>query len=209
MGVGNIGFKLSLRLIERGAKVKIYRRDIKKLNKICELINFIKPVGTSQKVSPFKFTKSNFKKFDIIISCAKGLNIMNLKNNNELNENVLLLDVGKGMFDKNTLKNLIKSNFRVFRLDIASSLDAEIENTEILKNMEQKKYDTRKVDKYTLVTAGLLGQNTDIIVDDVRNPKKVFGVCDGKGDFVTPSPKQKDDINKILYKAFKKKGLFR
>ena len=205
IGVGNIGFKLSLRLVERGANVEIYRRDSKKLNKICELINFIKPAGNISRVRPFKFSIKKLKYFDIIICCAKGTNILRLKKVSDLNKKVILLDVGKGMFDINTLNNLIKNNIKVFRLDVSPSLDMEVENSEIYKKIEKKKYNTLKVRNYTLVSSGLLGQKNDIIVDDVNNPKMIFGICDGKGDFVNSTKQKKNNITKTLYKVLKKK----
>ena len=208
IGVGNIGFKLSLRLVERSANVEIYRRDTKKLNKICELINFIKPAGNISKVRSFEFSKKKLSNFDVIICCAKGTDIIKLKKISNLNKNVVLLDVGKGMFDKNTLNNLIKNNLRVYRLDVSPSLDMVVENSEIFKLIEQKKYNTLKVDKYTLISNGLLGQKTDIIVDDVNNPKVIFGVCDGKGDFIKLLSKQKLIIAEKISKAIRKKLYF-
>lgn len=205
IGAGNIGFKLSLQLVERSANVKIFRRNTKKLNQICELINFIKPAGNMSSVKPFKFSKEKLNKFDIIICCAKGTNIIKLENINKLKKNVILLDVGKGMFDHKTLKSLTSNNFRVYRLDVSSSLDMEVENSEIFKLIESKKYDIRKVNKYTLVSNGLLGQKNDLIVDNVFDPKIIFGVCDGKGDFKNTSSKEKSYIVKSLHMFLNKK----
>ena len=205
IGVGNIGFKLSLRLVERSSNVEIYRRDKKKLFQICKLINFIKPKGNFSKIKPFNFKKKKLNKFDIIICCAKGVDIIKLNNINELKKNVTLLDIGKGMFDQITLKNLIKNNFKVYRLDVSSSLDMLVENSEIFKLIKNKEYKTRKIKKYTLVNSGLLGQQNELIVDNVFNPKIIFGVCDGKGDFINLSNKEKNYIKKTLSKNLKKK----
>ncbi|MDA9598735.1 NAD(P)-binding domain-containing protein [Candidatus Pelagibacter sp.] len=208
IGVGNIGFKLCLRLIERGANVEIYRRDTKKLNQICELINFIKPAGNQSRVRPFKLSKNKLKNFDSIICCAKGTNIIKLKKINELNKSVILLDIGKGMFDQNTLNKLSKNNLTVFRLDVSPSLDMEVENSEIFKQIEKKKYNINKVGEHRLVSNGLLGQKNDIIVDDAKNPKIIFGICDGKGDFISSSKQKKNNITRALYKVLKRKLSF-
>ena len=69
----------------------------------------------------------------------------------------------------------------VYRLDVSSSLDMEVENSEIFKLLEKKNYNIVKVGKYNLVSSGLLGKKNDIIVDNAKNPKLIFGVCDGKG----------------------------
>ncbi len=208
IGVGNIGFKLCLRLIERSANVEIYRRDTKKLNQICKLINFIKPAGNQSRVKPFKFASNRLHKFDIIICCAKGTNIIRLKKINELNKDVILLDIGKGMFDQNTLNKLSKNNLTVFRLDVSPSLDMEVENSEIFKLLEKKRYNIARVGKYTLVSNGLLGQKNDIIVDDAKNPKIIFGVCDGKGDLINTSKQKKNNIITTLKTVLKRKLSF-
>ena len=205
IGAGNIGFKLALRLVERGTNVEIYRRNKIKLKKICDLINFIKPAGNVSKVKPFNILKNRINTFEVIICCAKGTNVIKFKNLDKLKKNVILLDIGKGMFEKNTLNNLIKNNFKVYRLDVSSSLDMEVENSEIFKLIEKREYNTRKVDKFTLVSNGLLGQKSDIIVDNVQNPKIIFGLCDGKGDFINLSRKRKKSILRTLSKVLKQK----
>ena len=205
IGVGNIGFKLSLRLVERSANVQIYRRDTKKLKKISELINFIKPKGNFSKVKTFKFPSTRLNFFDAIICCAKGTNIINSKNIKHLKKNIILLDVGKGMFEKNALQQLINNDIKIYRLDVSASLDMMVENSDIYKKIDKKKYEIRKLGEYVLVTNGLLGQKNNIIVDDIKNPKNFFGVCDGKGDFINLNENQKKVIEKKISKIFNKK----
>ena len=125
-----------------------------------------------------------------------------MKKINELNENVILLDIGKGMFDKNTLNALIKNNFKVFRLDVSTSLDMEVENSEIFKILERKNYIKIKVGNYILASSGLLGQN-DLIVDNAKKLKQ-FWSLHGKGDFISVS-KQKNNITNNLYKILRRK----
>ena len=113
------------------------------------------------------------------------------------------------MFDQKTLKILTKNKFKVFRLDVAPSLDMYVENSEIFKSMEKKKYNIRKVGKYSLINVGLLGQKNDIVVDDLYNPNVVYGICDGYGNFLTPRTKQKNSINKTLQKFLGKNNLLK
>ncbi len=206
IGAGNIGFKLALRLVERGANLEIYRRNQAKLKKICDLINFIKPAGNKSRIKPFNILKNKINNFEVIICCAKGTNIIKLKNIGKLKKDVIFLDVGKGMFEKNALNNLIKNNYKVYRLDVSTSLDMEVENSEIFKSIERKKYNTRKINGFTLINNGLLGRKSDIIVDDIRNPKIIYGICDGEGDFINLT--KKNFIKKKIIKAFKHKVKF-
>ena len=49
---------------------------------------------------------------------------------------------------------------------------------------------------------GFLGGYGDIILDNIQKPKKIFGVCDGRGDFLRNlSEKQKNKIKKNSFKS--------
>lgn len=49
-----------------------------------------------------------------------------------------------------------------------------------------------------LISSGLLGGEGDIVLDDVNKPKRILGICDGKGDFVRNlSSLQKKKLSKI------------
>ena len=81
-GTGNIGFKLGLRLIERGAAVYLFRRNKEKLKKICELINLHKPKGTDIKAKAIYKLKNNFKKYDVIVFTADSTRQLNFNQKN-------------------------------------------------------------------------------------------------------------------------------
>ena len=49
IGAGNIGFKIALQLVERGAKVYLCARNLKKLKLKVDTLNSIKPIHTFEK----------------------------------------------------------------------------------------------------------------------------------------------------------------
>ena len=57
-----------------------------------------------------------------------------------------------------------------------------------------------KINNYNFVSQGILGKKDDIIVDDAKKPKKILGVCDGKGNL----KKINTDLKNILIKKIKK-----
>lgn len=205
IGIGNIGFKLSLRLIERGCGIYLYRRDQKKLKEICKTINFIKPQGTIVKASPVAITSGHLKKYDVIFCAANSENVLKISNKNELKKKVLLIDIGKGMLSPNSVKLLTKLSINIHRLDVTPSLSMLLESNETFKHFEKKKYLIRKVENYRLISPGLLGQKFDIVVDDPLKPYLIYGVCDGLGDFIRMDKKQKLKILKIISTNLKKR----
>ena len=66
----------------------------------------------------------------------------------------------------------------------------------------EKNFNIKKEKNYTLVSQGLLGSKNDIIVDDVNNPKTIYGVCNGKGDFLRKLNKKQSQIISILKKKY-------
>ncbi len=51
IGAGNIGFKIALQLVERGAKVYLCAKNLKKLKLKVDTLNSIKPIHTFEKVN--------------------------------------------------------------------------------------------------------------------------------------------------------------
>ena len=209
IGIGNIGFKLSLRLVERGCYVHLYKKDKKKNDNICRLINDIKPIGTLASAIPVKNLTNNLSKFDIIICAADKKNVLKISKKTKLKTKILFVDIGKGMFDSISHKILRHRNILVHRLDVTPSLNMLIATTNDFKDFERKKiYQIRKIKDYTLVSPGVLGQKNELIVDNPQNPKIIHGLCDGEGDLISLTSHEKLLILEKISKRIKKKLLF-
>jgi len=50
------------------------------------------------------------------------------------------------------------------------------------------------------VKRGILSQAGTIIVDNVKNPKKIYGISDGKGSFKKTEKKKISIIKKLIIK---------
>ena len=77
LGAGNIGTKISLLMVERGAKVLLTRKNFKKLFGTVATINSIKPLYTREKVHPVKDNFKAIKSADIIIGATNGKPVIN------------------------------------------------------------------------------------------------------------------------------------
>ena len=207
-GTGNIGFKLSLRLIERGASVFLHRRNKNKLKKICDVINFIKPTGTVAKAKPILSLSKKLNIYDAIIFVANTKNFLKISSHKIFKKKVMLLDIGKGMFDEKSLEILNKNNFLVYRLDVTPALNTLIEETNTIKNFSKKKFLIKKKGKFIFTSSGLLGSKNSILVDSPINPKVIFGICDGQGDFKRISRIEKKKYTKEISSLFKRRVSF-
>ena len=204
VGVGNIGFKLALKFVESGSQIYIYRRNKKILKIIEKTINYIKPLGTKSKVKSLKSFPKKLDHFDIIICAANKKNIIKYEHVNKLKKKNIFIDIGKGNFENKAIKILNDKKIHIYRLDTTSSFFSYLENL----NFTEKQYNTKnlkhKMNKISFVLRGVVGQKNDIIVDDVKEPTKVYGVCDGEGGLMIHDFIDKQKIIKKIKKLIKK-----
>ena len=193
LGSGNIGSKVAIRLLESGGNIFLFRRNKNKLKKISEVLNIIKPQHTKSRSNIISSNKLKFEDYDVIIGCSD--NEIKFKKIKRLFKKPLIIDVGKGVFSQQDLNQLNEKNITVFRLDIENSLSSFIDTSVDTENFFESSF-IKKKRKFRLIKKGILGKNGDVIVDDVRKPKRIIGVC-GKDGFLK-------NISLKDYKSIKK-----
>ena len=201
VGMGNIGFKISLKLVERGANINILStKNLSKSIKLIESINLIKP---DQTISETKiFDKNNFeliKNLDIIILTHLSTIDENTKIYNKTSKNCIFIDVGKGCLNPDQIKFLYNKGNLCYRLDIGDSIIDFIENDIRLLSKEFTPPNLKIINNKRIISRGLLGYEDDIVVNDIENPKFVYGICNGLGGFKKKiSKKEKLFIKKLI-----------
>ena len=178
LGTGNIGSKVAIRLLESGGNVFLFRRNKNKLKKISEVLNIIKPKHTKSRSITISSSKLKFEDYDVIIGCSD--NKIKFKKIKRLYKKPLIIDVGKGVFTQPDLNQLNKRNVTVFRLDIENSLSSFIDTSVDTENFFESSFVNKKR-KFRLIKKGILGNDGDVIVDDVMKPKRIIGVCGKDG----------------------------
>jgi len=199
LGAGNLGSKLALRMVERGANVTIMRRNIKKMRIIVNALNLIKPKYTTSKIQGSSNKYEASKKSDILICTNTGEKIVDTKIISYLKSNSIILDAGKGTIGKQALKSAIKKNIKVFRVDVSAAfhglMSTLLETERILENTLGRKI----INDISFVSGGLLAQKNEVVVDDISRPRFFYGIGDGNGDFL-----RNINFTKKNYKKIKK-----
>lgn len=204
IGFGNIGFKISLKLVENGARLFLFRRNQNKLFTLKKAINDIKPSATASKAFALKKLPKNFKNYDIIIGCSDHISIINYQQIKGIKKKTLVIDIGKGNFSEEAIRYLVKNKINIFRLDVTSSYFSYLDNIIYTEKIYDKKNYIIKNNTITFVSQGIVGQRDDIIVDDVNNPKLIYGICDGEGNLMQLNIFEK---KKKIAKIYKLTGL--
>ena len=201
IGAGNIGFKLGLKLTENGAEVFLNRKNKKKLNKITEAINIIKPIGTSSLAKKIINFRKILNKIDIFIGATNGFPV--IKNNDVLKfkKDLFILDIGKGIFFKDALKLATSKKQVIYRLDATPAYNSYLENILSTEKMNiRNKYNVIKKENFMIATKGIITEENTLIVDNLYKPKKLYGVSDGFGSFKKMNSKKLTQIENIITK---------
>jgi len=173
IGAGNVGTKLALKLVERGMSVSLFRRNTEKLNKIVEAINYIKPEGTLSRAYAANDEISASLNADLLIGLTHGIPVINCEMINVMSSGGILIDGGKGCIEKNAIVTARKKKISIYRTDIRIGFEGYV----------SMGIGRRIVDGVSIISGGLLADRDEIVVDNVSNPKIIYGVANGVGDF--------------------------
>ncbi|MBI5456417.1 NAD(P)-binding domain-containing protein [Candidatus Kaiserbacteria bacterium] len=198
IGFGNIGAKIALKLVERGAYVRGYRRDQKKLKTIVAGLNLIKSEHTISPISAAKSIKDACKGANAVIAAADSRGIIGGEHLKELDRSAapILIDVGKGCFRSDVTKG---GQYVVYRIDVSmvqkhnfsALLETAAHYGKSLGRRSIKGHNIR------LVSLGLLGGYGEIIVDDIRKPRAIIGIADGRGSLLKNTKKFLPQLKKL------------
>ena len=197
IGSGNIGSKIALYMTELGAKVYLDRRNKKKLKCIVDAINYLKPINTKEKaIISNKLSAS--KNADVLIGSSNGKAVINSTMVDILKKNSIIIDAGKGTLTNDAIKRANDRKISIFRVDIFPSLEGLISKTFSMEKQISKIIKKKRIENINIFNTGKLGSYGDLIVDDIDKISIVYGVCDGKGDFLRKIPKKYNSLIKKL-----------
>lgn len=185
IGSGNLGSKVALKLVERGARVRVYRRNQERLRVITAGINEIKSEHTLSSVVMSDTLLEACDGADAIIGCSNEKGIISALSVQGMRAQGprLLIDAGKGCFDADVVND---ARYMVFRIDVSTVQQALF--GALVKAHKTFAQSTGRVafagEGIRLVSLGLLGRYGEIVVDNIHAPAHIIGVADGKGSLL-------------------------
>lgn len=182
LGAGNLGSKIAIKLLERGGKVNLFRRNQKKLKTIIQMINLIKPQYTSEKIIYSKSLSKITNESDFIIGTTDGSPVITKSMIKNANKDLIIIDVGKGTLEEEAIEFAQFKKIKIFRLDITPALCGMIESKIFYDRIFKKTIGVKYIKNEKLISGGIYANKNDIIVDNVNKIRKVYGISDGKGD---------------------------
>jgi hypothetical protein len=182
-GVGNIGMKLALSLLERGNSIYLYSQDRAHSIDVANILNKSKLRTTISRAYSAESFLEAVDQADVLIATSnrkKFIGLEHVKIMNRINDSVspILVDVGKGCF-KDEVNN---ENNTVMRVDIGDQLSSEIDSLISQYEFLRSSIWTRTIGDTRFVIRGIVGKKGDVLVDSLSRPTSVIGICDGDGN---------------------------
>ena len=101
-----------------------------------------------------------------------------------------VIDASRYSFSQKTLVELKQKNIKVLRLDMRAALISEVLLRLETINLVNNVYGVEIIDGIRVVAGGQIGIEGDIIVDSIKNPKRVIGIADGLGGVFSETKNQ-------------------
>ncbi|MCQ9200661.1 MAG: hypothetical protein JJ846_007885 [Prochlorococcus marinus CUG1437] len=182
IGLGKIGFKIGLSLLECGNNIEVFSRDFDLLYKKSACMDLIKPVSTLARPIPHRKIEACLNEKDIIITATTSKDVILDEHITLLNKGSVIYSIGHGEISKSALKIIENSNnIKICRIDIGLSIINYLERlifvdetTPKLKIINGKRY----------VSGGYIGMPGDTVVDDVENPDLIYGFISNENNFI-------------------------
>lgn len=181
IGLGKIGFKIAISLLECGNNIEAFARDFDLLYKKCACMDLIKPNSTLARPIPHRKIESCLNEKDIIIMATNSKNVLKEKYLPLIKNNSTIYSVGHGEISNKVLKILEESNTKICRVDIGLSIMNYLERLVLVEEIKPK---LKIINGKRLVSGGYLGICGDTVVDDVDTPDLIYGYISEKGVFV-------------------------
>jgi hypothetical protein len=198
VGAGNIGFKIALKLLERGAHVFMVRRDREKLELLTRTLNAVKPVGTLARVTGTTDVTEAMKDADVVIGLTPGARTLDGELVSLLKDGAALIDAGKGSFSIDGIEEAERRGMAVYRTSITASFEGQVAMLLKMEGILERSLGRRTVEGIAIIAGSLLGRKGEIVVDDIEQPTQIYGVADGCGDFNRePSEEERLAVEKL------------
>jgi hypothetical protein len=178
VGLGNIGFKLAMKFVERGCWVQMYRRDQGILATQAECINLTKPKGTLAVAKACQTLDECLVDVHVVVAVADSADIIPIEALSQTVPNALLIDCGKACFS-----NEVCAAREVYRTDVTMSLIFQLKMIIASRLDLHTRFGRRRIQGKTFV-CGVRGLESDIVLRDINDPDSVVGICDGKGGII-------------------------
>jgi hypothetical protein len=182
LGFGNLGAKIGLKLAERGAEVRAYRRNAGRLKQISDGLNALLARDFRGRIVPVGSPLDAVRGAHVTIGATSGIPVVTAELVNAMAPGAVVVDAGTGTIHPGALE-IQGTGARFLALNARPGYEGAIKAIFSARRLIER-MGRGEAGGYGMVSNGVIGRRGDVVVDDVRRPGTIFGVADGKGNLV-------------------------
>ncbi|KZR70256.1 Glutamyl-tRNA reductase [Prochlorococcus marinus str. MIT 1313] len=190
IGLGSIGFKLALSLVEEGCNVSCHSRNNEKTSRLVHSINDIKSSYTISSAVHYTNIHTAIASSSILILATNSKAFLDIKQLmfRDISTS-FILDVGKESLNAHTREYISQIDGLTYqRLDIGQDIIQFINGNlsgEVLTSFPRTKQHNIHGSIRNLVSGGFSGKSGDLVVDDANSPSFILGYIDSNNKYVS------------------------
>ncbi len=196
IGMGNLGSKVALKLVERGVHISAFRRNKQTLDTIVAGLNEIKPADTHARITAAESIAHACANADFIIGTTNEKSVIAMADVQSAKPAALLIDVGKGCFAQEVTDDPSRI---VYRVDVSIVQKQAFLALVHTKSHYSKQPGRRSIPEAeaVLVSIGVFGRKGEVIVDDIEHPTSIIGISAGDGTLEPSSDEVRKKISDL------------
>ncbi|WP_191566968.1 hypothetical protein [Metabacillus idriensis] len=200
-GAGNLGSKLSLRLAERRARVYLDSRNKEKTKEIVNALNYLIPKYSKNHITAIQNYDELINEVDILIAFTSASNVISPLYSHYLKKHSLALDGGINNFTSDFIIEANRNSVACYRLDVRTAFPHSVLYlSSYTRDFYQNIQGESMIGNIRLVAGGIIGNEGDIVVDRIKDPKQIVGIANGIGGLKLESEysdKERKNIERI------------
>ncbi len=178
VGTGNLGFKTTLLLCERGATVTVDGRSPEAVARTVAAVGAVLPPFTP--TAPTAAGQDGAA--DLLVTAVSAPAVVGVEWVDRLAPGAVVIDVGIDNVSAAFCGAALDAGIRVLRLDTRA---AEAQVLWPAPGFFEGTFGEGVINGVRVVAGGVVGRRGDVVVDDTANPRHVVGVASGSGGLLS------------------------
>lgn len=185
-GASELGWKLAVKLAQRGSRIIIFDKDasvtevVAGLNSLLGKSSLHPVVGTA---NPIELASES----DVLVGATPREPIITGQMIESMRPGSVVMDMGVGTLFPEAIERGVQRGLSLYRLDMRAGLSAEIVNVLETAHLTDKVIGRGEIGGIPVVAGGIIGKRGDVVVDAIARPSRVIGIADGRGHLLSRS----------------------
>jgi len=205
-GASELGWKLAVKLAQRGSKVIVFDRDASVTEVVASLNCLLGKAGSHPIMGTTDPTEVAAGS-DVLVGATPREPIITSQMIESMRPGRVVMDMGIGTLFPEAIERGVQRGISLYRLDMRAGLSAESVNVLETAYLTDEVVGHGEIAGVPVVAGGVIGGKGDVVVDSLSNAETVIGVADGAGHLLSGSEEEqfRESLRKVRLELIKRR----